>query len=47
MPLDEFTNLVMDRLKLGDPQIAIGLAKKQYEKYEKDKVSNLISLPGK
>ncbi|EIM83357.1 NAD-P-binding protein [Stereum hirsutum FP-91666 SS1] len=47
MPLDEFTNTVMDGLKRGDPQIAAGMSKKQYEKYEQDKLSAMISMPGK
>lgn len=47
MPLDEFTNTVMDGLKRGDSQIAAGMSKKQYEKYEQDKLSAMISMPGK
>lgn len=46
MPLEDFTRDAMDGLKRGDAEIPVGLAKQQWETYEKGKLEKAANVQG-
>lgn len=44
VPLDEFTKEVMTGLTNGDPQIAVGTAKKLFEQFDRPKIEMVFAM---